>query len=116
MDTPKGTRPVRSPGFKVEKHNDGKSVRLFHITAVGPGEAIERHSKLSLGYAQTKRLVSYNTALEQEGFFRIAINNRDPLALTRYGGVSMEVAGHRPLRERVTLVEGVLFPTYAFGR
>jgi hypothetical protein len=80
LDAPKGTRPVRSPGFKVEKHNDGKSVRLFHITSDDPWEAMERHSKLSLGYVQMRSLVSYNTALEQEGFSRIAINNRDPLA------------------------------------
>jgi hypothetical protein len=80
LDASKGTRPVRSPGFKVEKHNDGKSVRLFHITDVCPGEAMEHHSRLFPGCAQMRRLVSYNTALEQEGFFHIAINNRDPLA------------------------------------
>jgi hypothetical protein len=79
LDTPKGPRPVRSPGFKVEKHNDGKSIRLFHITTAGPAEAIECHSRLSLERAQMRRLTSYDKALEHEGFTRVAVNNRDRL-------------------------------------
>lgn len=75
LDTPKGQRPVRSPGFKVEKHNDGKSVRLFHITTAGPAEATERHLKC----VQARGLAFYNKALEQKGFTRVAINNRDRL-------------------------------------
>lgn len=80
LDTPKGQHPVRSPGFKVEKHNDGKSVRLFHITTAGPAGATERHSTLSPECAQAGKLVSYSAALEQAGFFRIAVNNQDRLA------------------------------------
>lgn len=75
LDTPKGPRPVRSPGFKVEKHNDGKSVRLFHITTAGPAEATGSH----LECAQTRGRTSYDKALEQEGFTRVAVNNRDCL-------------------------------------
>jgi hypothetical protein len=75
VDTSKGPRPVSSPGFKVEKHNDGKSVRLFHImqnVRVDGMARVTRHS-------QMKMLVTYGTKLEQEGFTRIAVISRDSL-------------------------------------
>jgi hypothetical protein len=80
LDTPRGLRAARSPGFKVEKHNDGKSVRLFHVTAGVSAEFMSRHSKLSPWCSQMERLLDYNTALEQEGFTRVAVHNRDRLA------------------------------------
>ena len=73
LDTPNGLRATRAPGFKVEKHNDGKSVRLFHILAGPPAWAVDRHSRLSFESAQMKRLVAYEATLEQQGFTRIAV-------------------------------------------
>jgi hypothetical protein len=73
LDAPEFPRAVRSPGFKVEKHNDGKSVRLFHITAGAREVATKRDSGLSFESAQMKRLVAYGAALEQQGFTRITV-------------------------------------------
>ena len=74
LDVPGGLRPVRSPGFKVEKHNDGRSVRLFHVTAAA-GARGRRH-RMTLGHAQSSSLVSYNAALEREGFTRVGGDNQ----------------------------------------
>jgi hypothetical protein len=80
LETAEGSRAVRSPGFKLEKHNDGKSVRLSHRLAVQPSnEALDWQSRQAMGGAQMKRLIRYNEALEQEGFICLAINSRDPL-------------------------------------
>lgn len=79
LDAPQGPRAIRSPGFKVEKHNDGKSVRLFHITAGAQAGAADRHSRLSFERAQMKRLVAYEATLEQQGFTRIAVAGEDRL-------------------------------------
>jgi len=82
METPNGLRPARSPGFKVEKHNDGKSVRLSHRMTNPAGAAtIDLSSRQSLGSMQMKKLVAYHAPLEQEGYVCIAINSRDPLAI-----------------------------------
>ncbi len=78
LDAPGGLRPVRSPGFKVEKHNDGRSVRLFHVMAAAG--ARERRHGMTLGYAQLSNLLSYNAALEREGFTRVGGDNQDDLA------------------------------------
>ena len=79
LETPKGPRGIRSPGFKVEKHNDGKSVRLFHVTAKMPAETMNRQARLSPGRAQLETLHAYNTPLEQEGFTRIEVDHRNIL-------------------------------------
>jgi hypothetical protein len=73
LDTPKGPSATRSPGFKVEKHNDGKSVRLFHIMTGVQAGAMGRHFKPFPESAQMKRLDAYDAALEQQGFARIAV-------------------------------------------
>jgi hypothetical protein len=73
LDAPEVPRAVRSPGFKVEKHNDGKSVRLFHIMAGARAGTADQHSRLSFESAQMKRLVAYDATLEQQGFTRIAV-------------------------------------------
>ena len=80
LDGRKGPRPVRSPGFRVEKHNDGKSVRLLHIAGGSPAEDMARHSQPSPEHTQMQRLAAYSAALGQEGFTRIAFNSRDHLA------------------------------------
>jgi hypothetical protein len=80
LDTPKGLRAARSPGFKVEKHNDGKSVRLFHVTAGAPAELTVRHSKLLIGHPQARLLEDYKTKLEQQGFTSVGFDVRDRLA------------------------------------
>jgi hypothetical protein len=81
VESPEGLRVIRSPGFKVEKHNDGKSVRLIYQLAVRPSkETMGWHSRQALGADLMRRLVHYNATLEQEGFTCIAINSRDPLA------------------------------------
>ncbi len=77
LDTPKGLRAMHSPGFKVEKHNDGKSVRLLHVTTRVAAEPSDRHSRLSLEREQVKRLIGYSAALKQEGFARVAPPIRD---------------------------------------
>jgi hypothetical protein len=79
LDTPNGPQPIRSPGFRVEKHNDGKSVRLFHLMTHVRVKEMDRVARLSLESSQMKRLVAYNTTLEQEGFTRIAVIKRDLL-------------------------------------
>jgi hypothetical protein len=82
METANGLRPVHSPGFKVEKHNDGKSVRLSHRMTNPAGAATTSlSSRQSLGCLQLKRLVAYHEPLEEEGYVCIAINSRDPLAI-----------------------------------
>lgn len=81
LDTPEGLRGARSPGFKLDKHHDGKSVRLFYRMAVAPSvEAMDRNSSQAQACALMKKLVRYNATLEQEGFTCLAINSHDPLA------------------------------------
>ena len=71
---------VRSPGFKVEKHNDGKSVRLFHVLPEFMGEVRNRHVARPPRRVRRDRLFEYSVPLEQEGFTCIAVNNQGPLA------------------------------------
>jgi hypothetical protein len=80
LDDPNGSRSVRSPGFKVEKHNDGKSVRLFHVTAGDKVGVADRSTRLSLARSQMQKLLAYESALEREGFARVAVEGRDRLA------------------------------------
>lgn len=79
LDTPKGLRASRSAGFKVEKHNDGKSVRLFHVTVGAPGGA-DRHSSLLIERSQVSRLEDYKPKLERQGFTSVGFDGRDRLA------------------------------------
>jgi len=76
LDGPKGARAVRSPGFKVEKHNDGKSVRLSHVSVGLPAEKSDRRYEPSQGGARVNKLDAYSSALEQEGFIRIEFEGR----------------------------------------
>ena len=80
LETQKGLREVRTPGFKVEKHNDGKSVRLFHVMQTFVGEGRDRRFTLSGGHVQREKLVEYGAPLMQEGFTCIAVNIHGPLA------------------------------------
>ncbi len=81
LDSPEGSRGARIPGFKVEKYNDGKSVRLSHRTPRQPSaEEMGWHARQSLGGALMRRLVGYHAVLEREGFVCVAINSREPLA------------------------------------
>ncbi len=70
-------RPTRSPGFKVEKHNDGKSVRLTYVTAAGMTSATKRHPGSSPACSPAAMIASYNAALEREGFIPIMVNDCD---------------------------------------
>ncbi len=76
LETPGGRSPVHSPGFKVEKHNDGKSVRLFHVMAPARAEARSRVTMPSQEGAHMQKLIAYGATLEQQGFTRIAVNCR----------------------------------------
>ena len=81
LETPEGVRTVRSPGFKLDKHHDSKSVRLSYRLAVQPEvDGTDWLSRQALGAAQMKRLVSYHSVLEQEGFTCLELNSRNPLA------------------------------------
>jgi hypothetical protein len=80
LETQKGVREVRSPGFKVEKHNDGKSVRLFHVPPSFAREVGNRHVARPIGRVQMDRLVEYGVPLKQEGFTCIAVNSHGPSA------------------------------------
>ena len=81
LETPEGRREVRTPGFKVEKHSDSKSVRLSYPMVVPPStDSMSWISKQAMGRERMKRLVSYNETLEREGFTCIAIDSRNPLA------------------------------------
>ena len=81
LETPEGARTVRSPGFKLERHSDSKSVRLSYRGADGPlPKATDLVSRQALGRARMKRLVGYNAPLEQEGFTCVGLDSRDPLA------------------------------------
>lgn len=79
LDTPRGLRATRFPGFKVEKHNDGQSVRLFHVTACASAELTDRHSRLLLGRSQVRRLEDYKTKLERQGFISVGSDGGDRL-------------------------------------
>ena len=71
---------MRSPGFKVEKHNDGKSVRLFHVlVSVGAG-AIGRELRQALKRSQMRSLEAYEKALDHDGFTRIDADGGNRLA------------------------------------
>ncbi len=99
LDTPGGLRAARSPGFKVEKHNDGKSVRLLHVMTGAAAKPSDRHSRLSLEREQMKRLIGYNAALEQEGFARVAIHGQDrsaPYSLWRRAAEARSAAPFHP--------------------
>ena len=78
LETHKGMCAVRSPGFKVEKHNDGKSARLFHVLPKFLAEVRGRHVPRHVGRVQRDRLVEYGVPLEQEGFACVGVNSRDP--------------------------------------
>ncbi len=81
MESAEGTRAVRSPGFKVEKHTDSKSVRLsYRVPRQPSGAEMSWHTRQSVGSVLMRKLVRYNATLEQAGFTCIAINSRDPLA------------------------------------
>jgi hypothetical protein len=81
IETPEGLRGIRTSGFKVEKHHDSKSVRLYYQMALTPPvETMDWPSRQALGAAQMKRLVRYNEILEREGFTCMSINSRDPSA------------------------------------
>jgi hypothetical protein len=80
LDSPEGMRGARIPGFKVEKYNDGKSVRLSYRTAQQPSvDEMGWHARQALGGALMRRLVGYHAVLEREGFACVGINSRDPL-------------------------------------
>lgn len=80
METQKGMREVCSPGFKVEKHNDGMSVRLFYVLPSPMREMGNRHVTRPKGRVQKDWLVEYGAPLEHEGFICIAFNSQGPLA------------------------------------
>jgi len=78
LGTPGGSpRPVFSSGFKVEKHNDGKSVRLFHVTADIRAGAIGRGARQALRRSQMRSLEAYDKALDRDGFTRIEAEGGD---------------------------------------
>ena len=81
LETAEGLRSHRTPGFQVEKHSDGKSVRLSYRIANRPSvEAMDWEARQALGCALIKKLARYNATLEHEGFTCIALNSRDPAA------------------------------------
>ena len=85
LETPEGTLQVRTPGFSLQKHNDGKSVRLFPRLSREPA-TLDRGAAQALGQMLMRHLVRYHAALEQEGFVCIDIrshNPREPYALWR---------------------------------
>ena len=75
------TRSVRVPGFSLQKHNDGKSVRLSHRAGrvVGEGPATDWAEWQARGEARMRLLVRYNAPLEGAGFVCVGINSRDPM-------------------------------------
>jgi hypothetical protein len=78
LEAQKGVRELRLPGFKVEKHNDGKSVRLFHVPPDFVAEARSRHLTRPAGRVRRDGLVEYGVPLEREGFTCIAVNSHGP--------------------------------------
>ena len=78
LETPAGTLQVRTPGFSLQKHNDGKSVRLLPRLSREPA-VLDRAAAQALGQVLMRHLVRYHAALEQEGFVCIDIRSHDPL-------------------------------------
>jgi hypothetical protein len=80
LENQRGVREVRSPGFKVERHNDGKSVRVFHVPPNFLGEMRSHHRARRVGRVQRDRLVEYGVPLEREGYTCMAVSSHGPLA------------------------------------
>jgi hypothetical protein len=102
LDTPRGLRPTRSPGFKVEKHNDGKSVRLFHVAAGAPAGPTDSHPGPSPERSQTKRLADYKSELEQAGFASLNPDGRErpaPYTLWRRAAAARPTGAPCPLND-----------------
>ena len=74
-------RSIRVPGFALQKHNDGRSVRLSHRTGhVGtPGPAADWAEWQARGAAQMRLLVRYHAALEQAGFVCVGVDSSNPM-------------------------------------
>lgn len=90
VESPEGKRALRSPGFKVEKHTDSKSVRLSHRTAQQSpsSEEMDWETRQAEGSALMRKLIRYNVPLERAGFVCIAVDSRDafaPYSLWRRG-------------------------------
>ncbi len=80
VETPEGLNSARAPGFKLEKHNDSKSVRLAYRTLDSPSlKTMDWNTRQIEGSIQMKMLIRYNAILEKESFTCIAINSHDPL-------------------------------------
>lgn len=92
LGAPDRPHEVRSSGFKVEKHNDGKSVRVSHVTVPAAVGAADAPAKVFLSQARPRRQAEYAAALEREGFARVpaaAGEGSGPFSLWRRCDVSV---------------------------
>lgn len=72
---------IRQPGFTIQKHNDGKSVRLSYRSTAAPPDVSEgRAARQAFSETMMRRLISHNAALDSVGFVCIEINSEIPIA------------------------------------
>ncbi len=72
---------IRQPGFTIQKHNDGKSVRLSYRSTAAPPDVSEgRAARQAFSELMMRRLVNHNAALDAAGFVCIEINSQIPTA------------------------------------
>ena len=74
-----GPHTVRAPGFNVQKHGDGKSVRVSYEAGDAPPAGAGRGAAEAFGRLLLRGLAKYHEALEQEGYACLGIDSRDPL-------------------------------------
>lgn len=80
-DADDNLRGIRHPGFTVQKHNDGRSVRVgYRATTPPPVKGYGWVELQAYGEVQMRRLVGFNSVLEEAGFICIQIESRNPVS------------------------------------